>query len=424
MTLARRLAVLVAFPVSCLLAQDAPPPITIEQAVAEALANNPTLAAERLNTPLADSRIHTAALRPNPVLSVAGDYLDILGTHFTPVNNAGPAEGSARIDFVFEGPGKRSGRLAVAGESRAVTELSLQNTIRTLTLDVQNAFIDVLLAKAAVALTQQNLQSLNAVVASGADRVNAGSLSAADLLRARLAATQFKNEAATAESRLHSTRHRLQILLGRQSFIHGFDVTGDLRRDKEKIEIQPLRVQAQQLRPDVQAVLRDQARSAADLRLQLAQAKIDYTVGTQYHRQQSPTGTGNSLGVFLSIPLRVFDRNQGEIERATLEHRQLDGRLRAVRATAAADVESTYEQYAIATTVLANLEGDVLDQAREVRRAAEASFKAAEIKLLDFLDAQRAYTDTMQSYNDARANYARSLYQLEAVSGRSGRARN
>jgi len=406
----------------CLLlrGQAPPAPITIEQAVAEALRNNPTLAAERENTPLAESRIHTAYLRPNPVLSVAADYLDVLGTHFSQAtNNAGPAEGSGRIDFVFEGPGKRANRIAVAQQSKSVTELSLQNTIRTLILDVQNAFVDVLLAKAAVALTQENLKSLNTLVASSTQRVNAGNLTGADLLRAKLAATQFKNEAATAESRLHSTRHRLQLLMGRQTFEHGFDVVGEMRRDKERIEIQPLRAQAQELRPDVQAVVRDQARSAADLKLQLAQAKIDYTVGTQYHRQQSPTGKGNSLGIFVSVPLRVFDRNQGEIERATFEHRQLEDRLRAVRGAAAADVESAYEQYAIAGTMLDNLEGEILGEAREVRRAAEASFKAAETKLLDFLDAQRAYTDTMQSYNDARGNYAKSLYLLEAVTGRN-----
>src|SRR5438552_3650211 len=90
-------------------AQTPPEPITIEQAVQEALTNNANLLAERLNVPLATARLVTARLRPNPVLTVDGDYLDVLGTGFAPENGAGPAEGSARIDFVFEGPGKRAG---------------------------------------------------------------------------------------------------------------------------------------------------------------------------------------------------------------------------------------------------------------------------------------------------------------------------
>ena len=119
------------------------------------------------------------------------------------------------------------------------------------------------------------------------------------------------------------------------------------------------------------------------------------------------------------MPLPVFNRNQGEIERARLEYRQLEARLSALRASVAAEVESSYEQYAIAGTMLSNLETDMLEQSRDVRRVAEESYRAGTIKLLEFLDARRAYTDTMQSYNDARASYARSLYSMESVSGKS-----
>jgi len=400
-------------------AQPPPEPITIEQAIQEPLANNANLLAERLNVPLATARLVTARLRPNPVLTLDGDYLDILGTGFSSENNAGPAEGSARVDFVFEGPGKRAGRVAVAELSRSVAELNLQNAMRTLILDVQNAFVDVLLAKDTLALAEANQKTLESVVEANRQRAQSGEQPAADLLRSRLAAMQFRNDAANASSRLHSARHRLELVMGRSAFVHQFDVKGPLRRDPEQVEIQPLRAKAQELRPDILSVVRDQAHSAADLKLQLAQGKIDYTVGTQFHRQQSPTGTGSSLGLFLSVPLPVFNRNQGEVERARLEQRQLEQRLRAARAVAAADVESTYEQYAIASTMISNLEADMLEQSRQIRRTAEESYRAGKASVLEFLDAQRAYSDTMQSYNDARANYARSLYAMEAATGQN-----
>ncbi len=418
MTLSR-LTLLIFVTTGMLPAQAPPEPITIDQAVQEALANNANLIAERMNVPLATARLVTARLRPNPVLTLDGDYLDILGTGFSSANNAGPTEGSGRVDFVFEGPGKRAGRIAVAELDRSAAELNVQNAIRGVIFDVQSAFVDVQLAKEALALAEQNLNDLDKLVEESRKRVQAGELSAADLLRTRIAAMQFRNDAANAASRLHSTRHRLELLMGRLTFVHGFDVKGPIRRDLERVEIQPLRKQAQELRPDILAVVRSQARSTADLKLQLAQAKIDYTVGTQFHRQQSPTGTGNSLGVFLSVPLPVFNRNQGEIERARLEYRQLEARLSALRASVAAEVESSYEQYAIASTMLGNLETDMLEQSREVRRAAEESYRAGKITLLEFLDARRAYTDTMQSYNEARASYARSLYSMEAVTGKS-----
>src|SRR5882762_1401610 len=99
MTLARVFCLLFAA-VAFLGAQAAPEPITIEQAVQEALDNNANLLAERLNVPLATARLVTARLRPNPVLTLDGDYLDVLGTGFSPANNAGPAEAAIRADFV------------------------------------------------------------------------------------------------------------------------------------------------------------------------------------------------------------------------------------------------------------------------------------------------------------------------------------
>src|SRR5205807_3397154 len=212
-------------------AQTPPEPITIEQAIQEALANNANLLAERLNVPLATARLVTARLRPNPVLTLDGDYLDILGTGFSSENNAGPAEGSARVDFVFEGPGKRAGRVAVAELSRSVAELNLQNAMRTLILDVQNAFVDVLLAKDTLALAEANQKTLESVVEANRQRAQSGEQPAADLLRSRLAAMQFRNDAANASSRLHSARHRLELVMGRSTFVHEFDVKGPLRRD-------------------------------------------------------------------------------------------------------------------------------------------------------------------------------------------------
>src|SRR6266849_6350069 len=109
-----RLTLLFFLATAVLPAQAPPEPITIEQAIQEALANNANLLAERLNVPLATARLVTERLRPNPVLTLDGDYLDILGTVCSSANNAGPTEGSGRVDFVFEGPGKRAGRIAVA----------------------------------------------------------------------------------------------------------------------------------------------------------------------------------------------------------------------------------------------------------------------------------------------------------------------
>ena len=110
--------------------------LTIEQAVAEAVEKNLDLIAERYNLPIADARIVTAKLRPNPVLSLWGNYLDILGTGFNSATNAaGPSESGARVDFVLERGGKRQERIALAEDSKAVSQLQLLNSTRTLILE-------------------------------------------------------------------------------------------------------------------------------------------------------------------------------------------------------------------------------------------------------------------------------------------------
>ncbi len=167
--------------------------------------------------------------------------------------------------------------------------------------------------------------------------------------------------------------------------------------------------------------MRDQARSTADLRLQIAQGKVDFTIGTQFHRQYGAalTEPGNALGLFFSAPLPLFNRNQGEIARAAQEQRQIEARILALQADVRQEVSAAYQQYITAKDLLTTIERDMLKQANEVRDATEYSYRRGEASLVEFLDAQRAFNDTMQGYNEARAEYARSLYVLDSTSGKT-----
>jgi cobalt-zinc-cadmium efflux system outer membrane protein len=124
------------------------------------------------------------------------------------------------------------------------------------------------------------------------------------------------------------------------------------------------------------------------------------------------------MGFFLSAPLPVWNRNQGEIERAKREEVQLQARIRALRAQIESEVQTAYDQYLSAQKLVERIGTDMLAQARDVRGITEYSYRRGEASFLEFLDAQRAYNDTVQSYNDARADYARSLFLLESVSAK------
>ncbi|MCS7023304.1 MAG: TolC family protein [Bryobacteraceae bacterium] len=395
--------------------------LTLEQVLDEAVSRNLRLVAERLNLTIAEARLLQARLRPNPVLSLGGNYLDILGSGFNPATNAaGPTEINVRLDFLFERGKKRQQRVAVAEAAKGVAQADFLNTMRTLVLDVQYAFTDLLLAKENAALARANLAAFDQIVAINKTRVNSGDLARVELIRSEVAQLQFANQVRQAELRLRLAANRLQTLMGRTVFDPRFDVRGELRRDAVTYTKEDLLKMAISTRPDLDALRRDQARSQAELRLQLAQAKVDYTFGAAFNRQFGVGGlrSGNSAGLFLSVALPVLNKNQGEIERARREQEQIEARLRSLEQEIQAEVENAFASYETAKQLLERIETALLERASRVRDVMDFSYRRGEATLVEFLDAQRAYNETMLGYQEARAEYGRALFLIDAITGK------
>lgn len=388
-------------------------PLTVDQAVKEANEHNLSIAAERYNLAVAGARVLTASLRPNPVLTASTMLPD--ATVYD--SNVNPKEAIVRGDVLIERGAKRERRMEVAQEARGVVELQLQNTIRTLALDVQSAFIDVQQAQSDLQLARESLAAFNEIVAINTERVRTGDLAAVELARSRLAALQYQNDVRSRDAKLAVATHRLRALLGRTDNTP-IEVAGELRRDDAPLSVDVLLQRALQLRPDLKALERDQARSTADVRLQLAQGKVDYTVSGEFHRQVAPGGlAGNEWGVFLSAPIPIFNRNQGEAERARQEARQAAARISALQSAITSELRSAWEQYTTTRVLVDTIEQQMLAQARDVRDTTAYSYRRGEASFIELLDAQRTFNDTMQSYNEARAAHARALYTLDAITG-------
>jgi cobalt-zinc-cadmium efflux system outer membrane protein len=400
------------------LAQE-PALLTIEQAVAEAARNNPALLAERLGIPVAETSLITAGLRPNPVVSYSIDHLDWLGTGYSEANGAGPAETALRIDVPIERGGKREFRLGTAGFGKKIAEARLADSMRKLRLDVTLACIDLMEAKAKLALANDNLQSLQRIVQLNETRLQAGAIAPVELTRSRVAMLQFRAGVKTAELALATARTKLQTLLGRKSGTGSIDVAGEMKATPPSQPLDLERIQATALaaRPDLQAVRIEQARSQADLRLQIAQGKIDYTVGMEYRRQQGINGRGNSLGFFFSAPLPVFSRNQGEIARVRAEQDQIRKNLAALQSQVSGEVTTAYQEFESARQLMGEIERDLLRPSEEARDTTAYVYRAGASSLMDVLDAQRAFNETMSAYYDAQANYRRAAVRLSSVIG-------
>lgn len=397
---------------------QAPQSITIEQAVQEALRNNPGLLAEKLGIPVAETAVITARLRPNPVVSASSDHLDWLGTGFSEVNGAGPTETALRVDFPWERGHKREFRVDTAGYAQKIAAARVADSIRRLRLDVTLACIDVIEAKARLDLANDNLKSLEGVVQLNETRLQGGAIPPIELTRSRVAMLQFRSNVKTAELALTTARIRLQTLLGRAAG-QTVDVSDPL-----KIPIPPatpaldqIQTRAIAVRPDIQAARLDQARSQAELRLQLANGKVDYTAGAEYRRQQGVNGTGNSVGFFFSVPLPVFNRNQGEIARVTSEEVQLQKQIDALLSQVSGEVTGAYREYESARQLIGDIESDLLGLSQEARNTTTYVYQAGAGSLLDVLDAQRAFNETMSTYYQAQADYRRAVSRLTSVVG-------
>lgn len=369
---------------------------------------------------IADANLITARLRPNPVLSLGGDHLDLLGTGYDRQNNAGPPEYSARVDFLFERGDKRDRRTEVAQDERAIAEAEVRDAIRSLTIDVRQAFIDVQLSQENLALARENAAALDEIVNLNQTRVRSGDLAEVELLRSRIAALQSQQAVRVAELKVRSERRRLERVIGRMPGSDTFEIA-ELERPLSIAESVPdLRARALQARPDLRALQLAQARSQAEIRRQLALGQLDWTFGAEVRRQDGLAGRGNSLGLFMSTPLPFFDRNQGNTARAREEGRQVDARVHQLEQSIYADVDLAAAQYATAETTLHIVETDMLTQARDVRTITEYSYRRGEATLIEFLDAQRAFNETMQAWNEARAEYARSVFLVYAAVGEGG----
>lgn len=250
--------------------------VTLDRAISQALAHNAALLAERANIAIADAHILTAGLRPNPVLSVSGDHMDVLGSGFNDLNGGGPTEIVAGVEFTRERGGKRQSRMEVARAAKSVAELHFLNSARVLVLEVQHAFVDALLARDALELARENAGFFTQIASINEARVKAGDLARVELIRSQLAALQQQTALRQAETRLSGALTRVQTLMGRRPGPR-FAIAGDLERKDALPLLDELRRLALEQRPDLAALRRDAQRASSEVRLQLANARPDLT---------------------------------------------------------------------------------------------------------------------------------------------------
>ncbi len=393
--------------------------LTLRQIVDEALQRNLELLARRFDINIAEARLLQARLRPNPRLGVESIYLDLLGAGFDPQESpAGPTETSTSISWELETAGKRRWRTLAAGEAGAAARHSYLDARRALILEIQDAYLGLVLARENARTLREILATFEALVKVNQTRFEAGRHSARGADAERGGRARFPQPVAAGRAPGAAAGDPAAAPDGAALARAGFRRRGG----------DPPRGACGHAggadgggaggAPGPRGPAPRAARAEAEIRLQQALARPNVDIGVTHHKQFVGSLPGQSLGLRVELALPVLNRNQGEIERARQEREQAAARVRALEQQIRAEVAAAWEQVQTARRLLESMEREMIGQARRVRDTIEFSYRRGEASFIDLLDAQRTFAETMQGYNEARVEYARTLYLLDAIAAR------
>ncbi len=384
-------------------------------------ADNPALKAAKEEVDESKANEVTAYLRPNPDMSAAVDQINPLSNQPPPYGSGGysyrPLEyafPSLAFNYLHERQHKRELRRDSARETTAITESQFADQERGLVFALRTAFVQVLQAKAVLDNARENLNYWDQELKVNRDRYKAGDMAMVDLNRLELERVQFETDLQTALVNLRTSKIQLLTLLNQRIPLEQFDVRGDYGFREELNPLDDYRSTALAKRPDLMAAIQGVELANINHRLADANGSTDPTFGLDFGRAPPIPAY---MGVNVSIPLRVFDRNQGEKERTRIDIGRNEQLLDAARAQVFSDVDSAYWTLVQAIELLKPYKSKYLPMSQDIRDRMAFSYKNGGASLLDFLDAEKSYRDTRLAYLNLIGSYLATAAQMNMAVG-------
>ncbi|MGA3326593.1 MAG: TolC family protein [Terriglobia bacterium] len=397
-------------------AQQAPPlgRIDLEQAIQLAIKHNHALKAAENTIQQSEAEETTAAIRPNPVFTYDDLYVPI----FSPGQlNTSTLDNITEFDlgftYTFERGHKRQARINAAKDATAVTRSQVKDNERSLTYNVAQQFVNVLLAKADLDFANQDLASFQQTVDLSTHQQKAGAISEGDLLKIKLQMLQFQTDVSAAKLALVQSRLSLRELLGFESVPADYDVIGDLAYAPLRGNQEDLQSLALKQRPDLLAAQLGVA--ASQSQYQLAKANRSRSLSTTF--DYTHVSALNTAGFTVNMEIPIYDRNQGEIARTHSAITQANELQSAASETVMTDVANAYQTTKVNDQIIQLYISGYLQQAQDSRDISEYAYKRGAASLLDFLDAERSFRATQLAYRQALANYMLAVEQLKGAVG-------
>jgi cobalt-zinc-cadmium efflux system outer membrane protein len=395
-------------------ATNGPVRITLDEAIQMALQHNHNMIAARTAIDQSLAQEVTANMRPNPNLVGDWEYLPF----FSPsAMNREYLSTSTEIDggisYLIERGKKRARRYQAARDVTAQTRSLVQDQERGLTSQVAALFVNVQLAESTIDLAQQDLKSFQQTVDIGEFQFKAGGISENDYLMIEVQLLQFETDLESAQLAREQGLSDLRQLLGYESVSADYDVVDAFDYVPVKANLDDLQMQALQNRPDLHAAVQGVTAANSAFLLAKADSKPDLTVQGNYTRN----GGLNDASFFASIPLPIFNRNQGEIARTRSVITQMQEQQTFTNGQVLTDVKDAFEGLKSNDKVVLLYRDKYRDIAKKSRDIADYSYHRGGTSLLDFLDAERSYRAAELGYRQTLAAYLLAVEQLREAVG-------
>lgn len=392
-----------AAPVAAWAQSSSPPPLTIDDAVALAVRNNPRLSAAVREVVAAQSGVRAARARANPEIS------------FAPGFTSGGSDEEFRVQQPLELNGTRQARTGVARAGLRGTQAKAVVELRDVVFDTKSAYYELARARELHALAGDLLRSAEEFDRVARRQVELGSRPGIDLAQTGIETTRARQQVTLADSQIASARAILNTLLGRAPE-EPVGPLSSLPVTDEALEETAARGAAPAGRAEiaVEEAARDQFQQEA--RLARAEGRPDIT---PLFRADSLTRGGGSsgFGVGITLPLLDFGSRRARIRQAEESARAQEDRIAATRNQVRQEVVQSLVRLRAARTVAESYQQGVLDQVRRLLDASRVGFQEGKTGVVALLEAQRTYRNVQTEYTNALVDAAVARAALERATG-------
>ena len=390
-----------------------------DQVKAKFEAANPVLQADQSNVDELKAEEVTAYLRPNPQFTLGAD-----GTQIAPHEGIWrPTSGtqvSPNIEYLHERDHKRELRLQSAKEGTQIGGSLHEDLERNMIFSLRSAFVQTLEAKAVLELARADVEYYDKIIEISRARFRDGDLAQVDLDRIELLRVQYESEIEAATVNLRTQKIQLLQLLDDRTPVDQFDISGPFDFSADLKPLDDFHQVALDARPDLRAALQSIEQAKTNHKLAVANGSTDPTFGAWYTYNPSFYNpyAHQTLGLSVNIPLRIFDRNQGEKQRTLIDIDRNQQLTEASRAQVFSDVDSAYEQVRSSVALLIPYRDKYKDQSTRVRDTITYSYQRGGASLVDFLNAQSDYRVVQLAYLQLIGSYLTATSQLNLAVGR------